>query len=50
MRSVVSGTLPLSENHMADKVAMWIKNLVDDITVATEKVVAFVRDNCKNIL
>jgi len=25
------------------------KSLVDDITVATEKVVAFVHNNCKNI-
>ncbi|XP_065891555.1 zinc finger BED domain-containing protein 4-like [Dysidea avara] len=49
MKSVVSGTLPLFESHTANNIVTWIKELVDDVSIATEKVVAFVHDNCKNI-
>ena len=49
MESIISRTLPLSDSHTADNIVAWIKELVDDASIATEKVVAFVHDNCKNI-
>ena len=49
MGSIISGILPLSDSHTVDNIVAWIKELVDDASIATEKVVAFVHDNCKNI-
>jgi len=49
IRCVVSGTLPLSESHTAQNIVAWIKELVDEAGIATDKVVAFVHDNCKNV-
>ena len=48
-KSVISGTLPLSESHTAINIVTWIKELVDESGIASDKVVAFVHDNCKNI-
>ena len=49
IKSIVSGTLPLFESHTASHLATWIKEMVENIGVHTEKIVAFVHDNCKNI-
>ena len=49
MKSVVSGTLPLLESHIADNLATWIKEMVEETGVCAKKVVAFIHDNCKNI-
>ena len=49
MKSVISGILPLSESHTATNIVTWIKELVDESGIASDKVVAFVHDNCKNI-
>ena len=49
MKSVISGTLPLSESHTATNIVTWIKELVDESGIASDKVVAFVHDNCKDI-
>ena len=49
MKSVISGTLPLSESHIATNIVTWIKELVDESGIASDKVVAFVHDDCKNI-
>ena len=49
MKSIVSGTLPLLESHTANNLATWIKEMVEDTGIHTEKVVAFIHDNCRNI-
>ena len=49
MKSVISGTLPLSESHTATNIVTWIKELVDESGIASDKVGAFVHDNCKKI-
>lgn len=49
MKSAISGTLPLLESHTANNLAIWIKEMVEDSGIRTEKVVAFIHDNCKNI-
>ena len=41
--------IPLFDSHTADNIVAWIKELVDDASIATEKVMAFIHDNCKNI-
>ena len=47
MKSVISGTLPLSESPTTINIVAWIKELVDEFRMKTDKVVAFVHDNCK---
>ena len=47
MKGVILGTLPLSESHTTT--VAWIKELVDESGIKSDKVVAFVHDNCKNI-
>ena len=49
MKSVISGTLPLSESHTTTNIVVWIKELVDEFRIKSDKVVAFVHDNYKNI-
>ena len=49
IKSVISGTLPLSESHTATNISAWIKELVAESGLKSDKVVAFVHDNCKNI-
>ena len=49
MKSVISGTVPLSESHTTTNIVAWIKELVDESGIKSDKVVAFVHDNCKNI-
>ena len=49
MGSIKSGTLPLSDSHTAENIVAWIKELVDDASISTEKMVAFVHNNCNNI-
>lgn len=49
MKSLISGTLPLSESHTATSIVALIKELVDESGIASDKVVPFVHDNCKNI-
>ena len=39
----------LSESHTATNIVAWIKELVDESGIASDKVVAFVHGNCKNI-
>ena len=39
MKSVISGTLPLSESHAATNIMAWIKELMDEFGVASDKVV-----------
>ena len=49
MKSIISGTLPLSEIHMATNIVTWIKELANESGIVSVKVVAFVHDNCRNI-
>ena len=49
MKSVMLGTLPLSESHAATNIAAWIKELVAESGLKSDKVVAFVHDSCKSI-
>ena len=54
MKSIVLGTLPLSESHTGVNLAGWVKDLVFDFNIETidadtKKVVAFVHDNGANI-
>ena len=34
------------ESHTASNLVIWIKEMVENIGVHTEKIVAFVHDNC----
>ena len=49
MKSSILGTLPLSESHTATNIAAWIKELMAESGLKSDKVVAFVHDSCKNI-
>ena len=40
IKSIVSGTLPLIESHTASNLVTWIKEMVENIGVHTEKIVA----------
>ena len=42
IKSVISGTLPLSESHTAINIVAWIKELVDESGIGSDKVVAFI--------
>ena len=49
IKGIVSGTLPQFENHTASNLATWIKDMVEDIGVYAEKIIAFLHYNCINI-
>ena len=49
MKSVILGTLPLSESHTGVNLAEWIKDLVLSFCIDDKKVMAFVHDNGANI-
>ena len=48
MKSLISGTMPLSESHIAVNLVVWTKEMVDDCGISKEQIVAFLHDNCKN--
>jgi len=50
MKSLIPGTMPLSESHTAANLVVWIKEMVDDCGTSKEKIVAFLHNNCKIIL
>ena len=49
MKSVVLGTLPLSESHTTTNIVAWLKELVDESGIKSDTVAVFVDNNCKSI-
>ena len=50
MKNVTSGTLPLCENHTTTNIVAWIKELMNEPGIKSDKVVAFVHDNFKMLV
>ena len=48
MKSMVSGTLPLSESCTVINLTTWIKEMVEDTCIHTEKVAAFIYTTSKH--
>ena len=50
MESVCLGTIPVSERHTGDNIALWIEEILEKWGISTEKVVSFVHDNGSNFV
>ena len=49
MTSFALGTFPLTESHTGESIQCWIKDLLKEFNVDSNKVVSFVHDNGSNI-
>ena len=50
MESVCLGTIPVSEWHTGDNIALWIEQILEKSGISTEKIVSFVHDNGSNFV
>ena len=50
MESVCLGTIPVSERHTGDNIALWIEEILVKFGIGTQKVVSFVHDNGSNFV
>ena len=49
MKSFALGTFPLTESHTGESIECWIKDLLKEFNVNSNKVVSFFYDNGSNI-
>ena len=49
MKSFTLGTFPLTKSHTGESIQFWIKDLLKEFNVDSNKVVSFVYNNGSNI-
>ena len=50
MKSVSSGTLPVTERHTGDNISSWIEEMLRKFDISTQKIVSFIHDNGSNFI
>ena len=50
MKSVSSGTLPVTERHTGDNISSSIEEMLRKFDISTQKIVSFIHDNGSNFI